>query len=745
MTRTKIAEGGLKLVLDDKDLKKNLESLKKIESKMEIDSNIEDIIGKMDKLSEVESEVDFQSNIDEILKDIEGIQKTSSDLKIDSNFDDIKKQLDSIKTGDINLDSNADQIRSQIEKIKGDLAEKQTIKADVDVDQTEFTKFKDDISQKFTIKAAITAAGAAVGENTAVEYNDVVKMMKERGLNEDSANDIIKTGLDNGYSLQEIAQTAHFSNKATMDLMAENKENAKEIIAAFVAAERAGAAGADDLSRMVSDLKAQGFSDDETMSILSQVTQKGIENLNTENAEAIREFLPKMKGFEAQDTTQRQYVNAMSQMDITGTDMAGQIGDALYQIALNTQGQDYNEVLKNIKSGSYENSDTALSELGIDREKYHQLQNYLEGVNLDSNLSESRDYLESISSANEEQRSYMATIIQEIQKLGVESGFMKNARDIFAGIGGVDALKTLITAGVGGAAAGRLGSLLNILKGLGTTEAGATGTAAEGVASSGALAFVGVPAIMAAGGYLGMEFGAKPTIDYLQGMFFDEETVNEGLKAREEALQKSQEADAQLTEGLLTSLEEMKSELSGAFTETLPAMVEGMDEEWESLKEDISDSFKQSWENTKAAIWEKVGTPATWGKDMMKEFADGIKEGTVTWVNQAITEVIESIKERLHFTLPDKGPLREVPTWGKDMMEEFAGGMSQGRYYIQKEIDSISPPSSEGSSGSSVGGSKVVNLYYTDNGAYTINGDSDLVEKTRAQKEALQNMLGGRL
>jgi len=483
MVKSKIAEGSLKLTLDDKDLKKNLESLKKIESKLEIDSNIEDIIGKFDKLSDVESEVDFKSNIDDIIADIESISKASADLDIDSNFDDIKSQLDSLKSTSVNFDSNADDIRSQIAKIKGDLAEKQTIKTEIDVDDTEFKQFKEDISQKFTIKAAITAAGAAVGEGTAVEYNDVVKMMNERGLGDDAANDIIKTGLDNGYSLQEIAEATMYSNKATMDLMAENRENAKEIIAAFVAAERAGAAGADDLSRMVSDLKSQGFSDDEVMGVLSQVTQKGIENLNTENAEAIREFLPKMKGFENQDLTQRQYVNVIGQMDISSADMAGQIGDALYQIALNTQGQDFNEILENVRSGSYEDSDAALSELGIDREKYHQLQNYLEGVNLDANLSDSRDYLESISSGNEEQRSYLQTIIQEIQKLGVESGFMKNAGDIIGAIGGSDMLATLITGSIGGAAAtGKLGSLFNILKGTAATEAAAGGATA---ASSG--------------------------------------------------------------------------------------------------------------------------------------------------------------------------------------------------------------------------------------------------------------------
>lgn len=72
------------------------------------------------------------------------------------------------------------------------------------------------------------------------------------------------------------------------------------------------------------------------------------------------------------------------------------------------------------------------------------------------------------------------------------------------------------------------------------------------------------------------------------------------------------------------------------------------------------------------AIWnvlkELPGKALQWGKDMIQGFINGIKS-MLGNIGDAAKNVGSKIREFLHFSRPDKGPLREYETWMPDMIK----------------------------------------------------------------------------
>jgi hypothetical protein len=66
----------------------------------------------------------------------------------------------------------------------------------------------------------------------------------------------------------------------------------------------------------------------------------------------------------------------------------------------------------------------------------------------------------------------------------------------------------------------------------------------------------------------------------------------------------------------------------------------------------------------------------TWGKDIIKGLVDGITGG-IGSVKDAANGVAKSIRDRLHFSEPDVGPLKDFHTYMPDMMKGLADGMRE--------------------------------------------------------------------
>ena len=76
-----------------------------------------------------------------------------------------------------------------------------------------------------------------------------------------------------------------------------------------------------------------------------------------------------------------------------------------------------------------------------------------------------------------------------------------------------------------------------------------------------------------------------------------------------------------------------------------------------------------------------------WGSDMIDNLIQGIRE-KIDMVKNAAGDVAAAIREFLHFSEPDVGPLSDFSTYAPDMMKLFAQGIRDNAYLITDAIGS---------------------------------------------------------
>jgi hypothetical protein len=504
MAKTQIAQGTLKLELDDKKVKKNLQSLEQIKSMLEVDSNLEDISKKIEGLKDIQSEVDFQSNIDSILRDVDELEKISSEMDIETNVGEVRKQIQSLQyftsEGKIEVDD------AELQTLLKNLEDKKTIKAEVDVDDTEFQTLKKQMSEKLTISAVVTAAGAVAGEEVAQSFNEVSKSLQQKGFTEQQAQQLIANGLAMNLNMQELGEFAKYTNQGMVDLVTSSDENAQRTLAAFQAAEDAGAAGADDLARMLQALDDQGYTQDEQLYFLNAMVDQ-IQRGNTEIAEAIRERVPML---EAAGMDPAQFGSILEQSNLSSSEDISRIGDAIATLANNARlnNKDITEELSNIRDATIVSPeliaqdpmlqkypeemnvvgiDDLVTQTGLTEDQLLELNTVLKDVDLTKRFDESTDSLDELVTIQDEQNSYLKEIKDSVLTIAAERGLLKNAGDILAGAGGAltfagDKIDTALTA-AGSYALGKTGlkglteGLANLLPKAAPTTTGAAGEA----------------------------------------------------------------------------------------------------------------------------------------------------------------------------------------------------------------------------------------------------------------------------
>ncbi|MCX4351705.1 MAG: hypothetical protein OSJ60_08710 [Lachnospiraceae bacterium] len=75
----------------------------------------------------------------------------------------------------------------------------------------------------------------------------------------------------------------------------------------------------------------------------------------------------------------------------------------------------------------------------------------------------------------------------------------------------------------------------------------------------------------------------------------------------------------------------------------------------------------------------------TWGKDMIQGFINGITE-KISALKEKITDIGNTIKEKLHFSKPDNGPLADADKWTPDMMDLFTSGIESGKAKLKNAV-----------------------------------------------------------
>ena len=100
---------------------------------------------------------------------------------------------------------------------------------------------------------------------------------------------------------------------------------------------------------------------------------------------------------------------------------------------------------------------------------------------------------------------------------------------------------------------------------------------------------------------------------------------------------------------------------------------------WDGIKE----FFSGIWEKIKSGF--KISDALNWGKDLIKNFLDGIKQ---KWedLKQGVRNVANTVKSFLGFSEPKEGPLSNFHTYAPDMMKLFAQGITQNEWRVTDAI-----------------------------------------------------------
>jgi phage-related protein len=90
-------------------------------------------------------------------------------------------------------------------------------------------------------------------------------------------------------------------------------------------------------------------------------------------------------------------------------------------------------------------------------------------------------------------------------------------------------------------------------------------------------------------------------------------------------------------------------------------------------------------DKVKNGFSQKVQDAKNWGRDIIQNFIDGIKE---KWehLKQTVSNVAQTVKDFLGFSEPEKGPLSNFHTYAPDMMDLFAKGIRDNENVVTDQI-----------------------------------------------------------
>lgn len=142
----------------------------------------------------------------------------------------------------------------------------------------------------------------------------------------------------------------------------------------------------------------------------------------------------------------------------------------------------------------------------------------------------------------------------------------------------------------------------------------------------------------------------------------------------------------------------------GFFTETVPNAFSNLKDKAIQLKDNIVQTFVNIKDkiattigNVKDTIVNGIqsavefitslpGKALQWGKDFIQGLIDGIKS-MIGGIVDAVSGIADTIFGWLHFSRPDKGPLRQYETWMPDMMSGMAKGIEENSWMLEDALN----------------------------------------------------------
>ena len=149
-----------------------------------------------------------------------------------------------------------------------------------------------------------------------------------------------------------------------------------------------------------------------------------------------------------------------------------------------------------------------------------------------------------------------------------------------------------------------------------------------------------------------------------------------------------------------TAPEQTNQQIQGAANEAETAALQMM-QTYDEAAGTITSSFIQGTDEASQAAVESIenlndtmalnmaelnNNAYIWGMDMMRLLANGIADGSNTYILPAIDQLTELIKERLGYSEPSVGPLARTHTWMPDMMALLARGIRDSSWMVASAL-----------------------------------------------------------
>ena len=77
-----------------------------------------------------------------------------------------------------------------------------------------------------------------------------------------------------------------------------------------------------------------------------------------------------------------------------------------------------------------------------------------------------------------------------------------------------------------------------------------------------------------------------------------------------------------------------------------------------------------------------------WGADIINGIVNGIRS-CIGAVANAVTDVANTIRSHLHFSVPDEGPLTDFESWMPDFMRGLAEGIEKSRGMVKAAVNGV--------------------------------------------------------
>lgn len=130
-----------------------------------------------------------------------------------------------------------------------------------------------------------------------------------------------------------------------------------------------------------------------------------------------------------------------------------------------------------------------------------------------------------------------------------------------------------------------------------------------------------------------------------------------------------------------------KAETNTIKTDTITTaneLVKGVETELKNLEPVVKEGYEPAISYIKGLIPQARG----WSHDMMDEFIAGIRD-RMDDLEDACRDVADTVSDYMHFTRPEKGPLRYYEEWMPHMMQGLAKGIKDNRNLVAEQIRNL--------------------------------------------------------